>query len=270
MNTGEKDYSAFDRPEVSRFLFHPRPEGPGSYGSNAFKEISIPVEGEISIGGRFYPSEKNSPVLVFFHGNGEIVADYDDIAQLYQRMNINFIPVDYRGYGKSNGSPTVSTMIEDSAKIFRFIKAYLKEEGYEGALIVMGRSLGSAAALELVEKFGDEIDGLIIESGFAFAVPLLRLLGINVEQLGLKESQGFENAEKIKSYNKPTLIIHAEHDHIIPYSDGETLYQNSPFDSKKLLKIPGANHNDILARGLEAYMREVKVLVEQSIKEKLL
>lgn len=57
--------------------------------------------------------KKNAPTLLFFHGNGEIVEDYDDIAQIYLKLGINFLPVDYRGYGRSTGSPTVTAMMRD-------------------------------------------------------------------------------------------------------------------------------------------------------------
>ncbi|MBU2514166.1 alpha/beta hydrolase [bacterium] len=263
----EKDskYRLFDLPEVTRFLFHPRQETIGDSNDLSYTELQIPVEEQVSIGGRFYFSNKNSPNLIFFHGNGEIVADYHDIAALFYRMNVNFIPVDYRGYGKSSGSPTVSNMMSDCHIIFKFIKDYLAKQQYTGAVVIMGRSLGSASALEIVSNYADEIDGLIIESGFAFAVPLLQLLGINTDLLGLAEDEGFNNYSKIESFSKPTLIIHAEFDHIIPFSDGRHLFNKSSDENKKLLMIPGANHNDILARGLEVYMTAIKELIERSI-----
>jgi len=53
------------------------------------------------------------------------------------------------------------------------------------------------------------------------------------------------------------LVIHAEHDHIIPFSDGRALFETSMSRDKSMLKIPGANHNDIFAVGLSAYMDAV-------------
>ena len=88
----------------------------------------------------------------------------------------------------------------------------------------MGRSLGSASVLELAAAHSNLIHGLIIESGFAYAAPLLKLLGIDIEALGFKEAHGFGNIDKIKAFAKPTLIIHAEFDHIIPFSDGQALF----------------------------------------------
>jgi fermentation-respiration switch protein FrsA (DUF1100 family) len=130
-------------------------------------------------------------------------------------------------------------------------------------MVLMGRSLGSASVLELAAGSQDSTGGLIVESGFAYAEPLLRLLGIDPEALGFKEEKGFGNIDKIKMYQKPTLIIHAEFDHIIPFSDGEALYTACPATDKAFLKIPGANHNDIFMRGLQPYLDAVRKLVER-------
>ena len=119
---------------------------------------------------------------------------------------------------------------------------------------------GSASVLELAAHYGNQIDGLVIESGFAYASPLFELLGINMEVLGLREEEGFSHLEKIRRFDKPTLIIHAEQDHIIPFSEGQALYEASPAGGKKLLMIPDANHNDIFLRGMGEYLAAIKDL----------
>jgi pimeloyl-ACP methyl ester carboxylesterase len=248
------DYGVFDRPEVLRFLFHPRKApGPVENGGR-FEEIMVPVADDIRIGARFHMVQKTGPTILFFHGNGEIVADYDDIAPMFNRLNINFMAVDYRGYGCSEGSPTVTAMMSDCHRLFDFTERWKADNGFNGPAIVMGRSLGSASALELAATRGDRIDGLVIESGFAWAGPLLKLLGVRPERIGFEESDGFSNVEKIRSFTKPTRIIHAEFDHIIPFTDGQDLYEASAASDKALVKISGANHNDIFFRGMDLYL----------------
>ncbi|MBW2678685.1 MAG: alpha/beta hydrolase, partial [Deltaproteobacteria bacterium] len=61
---------------------------------------------------------------------------------------------------------------------------------------------------------------------------------------------------------KPTLIIHAEHDHIIHYTDGQALYHASAAEQKQLLKIPGADHNTIFMRGLSQYLAAIQDLIQ--------
>ena len=87
-------------------------------------------------------------------------------------------------------------------------------------------------------------------------------MGIDAKRLGFKEESGFRNVDKIKQFDKPSLIIHAEYDHIIPFADGQALFDASPADDKTLLKIPGANHNDIFMRGLQEYLAAVKKLAD--------
>lgn len=252
------DYSVLDVSEVSLRLFHPRPESRLSSTPASAQNLLISVADNVAVGSRFYAGEPAAPTLLFFHGNGEIVADYDELAPFYLRLGLNFFPVDYRGYGLSTGSPTVSAMMQDCHMIFAFARTWLPEQGYTGPLVVMGRSLGSASALEIAAAYPDRVSGLIVESGFAFAGPLLQLLGVNLGAIGFQETAGFRNVDKIKAYPGPTLIIHAEHDHIIPFSDGQALYNASGALDKTLLKIPHANHNDILLQGFAEYMAAIK------------
>ena len=251
------DYSVLDRPEILMFLFHPRAEWSPSRAVSPAEEMLIRVEKDVEVGARFHQAGKNAPTILFFHGNGEIVSDYDDVAYLYVERGINFLPVDYRGYGRSSGQPTITGMMRDAHVIFGYAQEWLKERGHAGPLIVMGRSLGSASALELALHYRDRLDGLIIESGFAYATPLLRLLGVDMEALGIKEEDGFRNIDKISAFNKPTLIIHAERDHIIAFSEGHALYDACPFPDKRLLIVPDANHNDIFLKGINEYMEAV-------------
>jgi fermentation-respiration switch protein FrsA (DUF1100 family) len=254
------DYSVFDRDDILSFLFYPRKEGKTRNKAN-FVELSIPVGDDIMIGGRFYGAGSHAPLILFFHGNGEIAADYDDIAGLYNRLGISFMPVDYRGYGRSSGSPTVTGMMRDCHGIFEHVARYREQNKQAGPVIVMGRSLGSASALEIASNYSDRMDGLVIESGFAFIMPLLELLGVDVNIPGITENAYFGHIAKIGSYIKPTLIIHAERDHIIPYGDGLALYNASKSEHKKMLTIKNANHNNIYQLGLEEYMQAMREFV---------
>jgi len=254
------DYACLDVPEVLLRLFHPRPESGPFRPQPAEQDLIIPVGDQVAVGARLHAAAATAPTILFFHGNGEIVADYDDLAPFILRQGVNFFPVDYRGYGRSSGAPTVSAMMRDCHTILAFARQWLPERGYRGPLMVMGRSLGSASALELASAYPEHLAALIVESGFAYAGPLLQLLGVNLAAIGFKETAGFRNVDKIRAYPGPTLIIHAEHDHIIPVSDGQALFDAAADPDKTLLKIPHANHNDILFQGFAAYMAAIQAL----------
>ena len=71
----------------------------------------------MNVGIRMFMVNNNSPTILFFHANAEITHEYDDIAEMYNKYNINFIVSGYRGYGLSNGKPSKDTSLEDSLKI---------------------------------------------------------------------------------------------------------------------------------------------------------
>src|SRR5208282_2749154 len=102
------------------------------------EEVLIPVETGVVIGGRFYAAGISESTLLFFHGNGEIVADYEDLGPLYTQQGFNFFPVDYRGYGRSTGTPTVTAMMRDCHVILDFTQDWLTKQGFSGPLVVMG------------------------------------------------------------------------------------------------------------------------------------
>ena len=255
------DYGVLDRQEILHFLFYPRRDERPAPAGETVRDLQIPVGDTVSIGARFHETNTTAPTILFFHGNGETVADYDDLGPLYVQKGINFLPVDYRGYGRSTGTPTVTTMMRDSHTIFAYATEWLAEREHTGPVVVMGRSLGSASALELAAHYQDRISGLIIESGFAYLMPLLRLIGVSPARLGITEEEGCRNLEKIKTVTRPTLIIHAQLDQIIPPSDGEALYEASAADDRRILIIPGADHNSIFIRGFTEYMAAIGVFL---------
>lgn len=249
-----QEAAMLDRPDILSRLFHPRPDmSPHAAGLT----VMIPVEENVAVGACFHMADKDAPNILFFHGNGEIVSDYDDIGPLYTKLGINFLPVDYRGYGRSGGTPTVSHMLRDSHAIFDFTAAWLLDNGCTGPIIAMGRSLGSASALELGAARQARISGMILESAFAYGGPLLELLGADVASPDIVEEKVFGHIRKMESFRKPALIIHAEYDHIIPISDGRALFEACGSGSKTFLEIEGADHNDIFFRGLNRYMGAV-------------
>lgn len=255
------DVSALDQPEVLKYLFHPRKDHVQAVPQGAV-DFFIPVEKGVQLGARFYPADPEEPHILFFHGNGEIASDYDAIGPVYNNYGISFLVVDYRGYGQSTGLPTASNLLSDAHTAFREVCRWLEGQGRTGLIIIMGRSLGSVPALEICSSYQNEIDGLILDSGFARTVPLLDRLGVATETLGISEADGFANFGKIRDIGKPTLIIHGQNDDIIPPKDADILLANSGTMTKQLLLAPGCGHNDILLLYGEAYFQTISRFAE--------
>jgi len=163
-----------DRPEVTRQLFHPRREYSIGFSTPEVRQINIPVEPDVNLGGRLYPAGVDDPAVLFFHGNGEIASDYDHIAPHFTQIGVSLFVVDYRGYGRSDGRPLATTLLSDAVKVYHSTPGILAENNLKPPkTFIMGRSLGSAAAIEIAVQAGAEINGLIIESGFSSTFDLL-------------------------------------------------------------------------------------------------
>ncbi len=257
MTTDSFGYAKLDQPEVLQALFHPRKET-GSGPPLKAIDYDIPVEEGVRIGARFHMADAGDPNILFFHGNGEIVGDYDSVGPVFNEHGLSFLAVDYRGYGRSDGTPTVTSMMRDTHLIFKEVRGWLKDEKRTGPLVVMGRSLGSACALDLAASYEGEISGLIIESGFALTVPLLNCLGVDTQALGITETDGFRNVDKIARFAKPTLTIHGQHDQLIPVMSAELLQVHCAARSKEFHMVPGADHNSVMERAGNIYFEIIK------------
>jgi pimeloyl-ACP methyl ester carboxylesterase len=253
----DSDASLLDQPEILQFVFFPRQDR--SAAPPGALDYLVSVEEGVTIGCRFYLRRKDVPNILYFHGNGEVVSDYDYVAPAYSQAGVNLFVADYRGYGASNGRPTFSNLVNDAHPVFGFFRRMLGENQCTGGVFVMGRSLGSIPALELAVHHGDQMAGLIIESGLGSMSSLMVHMGVSGSALGL--SAGFPNVAKIRGVTVPTLIMHGEYDSLLPVTEAYALYENSPAQDKRLVIIPGAEHNDIMMVGGHGYFDEIQRFV---------
>ena len=99
------DYSLLDQPAILNVLFHPRLEFGQSESATDESRIMIPVDVDTRIGARFHLIERSGVNILFFHGNGEIVADYDEFGPIVNQLGVNFLAIDYRGQFFDSGTP---------------------------------------------------------------------------------------------------------------------------------------------------------------------
>jgi len=86
-----ENYHVLDHPQVLQRLFHPRKEAPGRIPEKERDDVMIQVDQGVEVGGSFYFKSQNAPVILFFHGNGEIVSDYDDLGKYFTDTGVNFL-----------------------------------------------------------------------------------------------------------------------------------------------------------------------------------
>jgi pimeloyl-ACP methyl ester carboxylesterase len=255
------DYSLIDHPSLLRFIFYPRKDITFCP-KNGF-DISVEVTEGASICCRFYMGGHEWPWILFFHGNGEVVSDYDEISPLYHQKELNLVAADYRGYGVSSGIPTLTDLVQDAHAIFKRVRGELSIKNLSKDLWVMGRSLGSISALELAYHYQKELKGLIVESGFPSVVRIMTHLGVPTSGMGLEKIDQ-ECLERIQKIYVPTLIIHGEQDWLVPLENAKDIYQHLGTKEKELLIIPSATHNDIMFVGFQEYFNSLQQFIEKT------
>ncbi len=212
------------------------------------QNFDIPVSGAV-IGASYHQADPANADVLFFHGNGEVVPDYDDAAELFAGAGLNLFVVDYRGYGWSTGSPSLRTLLDDSHKIAEFFLKTMRENagtGKKHKYFLMGRSLGSGPVCEIALNNKNDFSGLILESGFGDIVPLLRMLGMDLGNSEEALSEMFSNDRKLSKIDLPVLIIHGERDHLIPLQFARQNFEAIRHNNKKILVLPGAEHNNVM------------------------
>jgi pimeloyl-ACP methyl ester carboxylesterase len=241
------DYALLDRAGAARVAFYPRAER--SPAPPYAADYQFEVAPGIHLGARLYVSDLAFPTIVYFHGNGEVVSDHDDIAELYFRAGTNLLVIEFRGYGTSNGQPTFGTLAPDARIAARLAHELLDRGGASPKRFIMGRSMGAHSALEIAANASDGFSGLILESGAGSLRRWVERLGLGSEGEALVEA----HEAKIRSIRLPSLMIHGEIDELIPLERAWETYELLDPADRTMLVIPGAGHNDIIWVGHEEY-----------------
>lgn len=204
----------------------------------------------------------DSPVIVFTHGNAGHMLDRMNWIETGFPEGWTGLLLDYRGYGLSEGEPSVSGVKKDA----RAAAAFALEESGSDQLYLYGRSLGVPLAAYAAQFY--EPEGMILESGFPsvneVAPHFMPLPGVQyLVSVRLDTVEYVRNAQE-KFGPFPKLIIHGTEDRILPFSLGKSLYNKLP-DPKQKLWIDGAGHNNLRAVAGEEYFRTYREFLTEGI-----
>ncbi len=251
-----------DDPEILQNMFFPRRAFQGRNLPPGAIDGSVKVDTDVSLGYRLYVQAPDAPLVLFFHGNGEVAPDYDFGARLYAAVGLSLMVVDYRGYGWSTGTPLFSKFLPDALAVadgLPEVMAHAKINA-DVPLVVMGRSLGSAPAVHIAYKRRDRFRALLIDSGYADTPSLFKGRGLALPDDVLADPDlPFNNKLKVREMDDmPLFVVHGQEDQILPVEHGRALYDASQADHKSLYTVAGAGHNDLMLVAGQAYMSRIK------------
>jgi len=250
-----------DHPEISSLLLKPPRDYKGSRPANA-EDLSLTICAGVLLACRFYFSAPEAPTIIYFHGGCESSDSFDAEAEAFNQAGINVFLASQRGFGKSTGTPSLATLIVDAGLQFSLAIEWLAHKKYLGAIVVMGRALGSVCAIDVAQNNPDTIKAMILESAFCETLPLLIALGAEKATTGIVEDDGFNNLQKMAAIKMPTVIFHGSRDVLVPVSQAEKLQAASGAKNKQFLIIPGAGHDTVSQTGGNLYFSTIKGFID--------
>lgn len=233
--------SIFDEAFFNESLFYPRAEC--FAGPPGATDVRVEVEGA-SLHLRLHRAEEASCVALLFHGNGEVVSEYDELAPSFARAGAALAAVDYRGYGASTGRPTLRACLRDAEAVLAALLARV-----DRPVVVVGRSLGSLCAAALCQRPREGVRGYVFDSGIADLEGLARRHGVPfTPPLPEADLADFDPLRRFARCVDPVLWVHGGRDGIIPVAEARLAHARFASREKRLVVIDDAGHNDLFAR----------------------
>lgn len=254
------------RASENRFVFFPAKYPDGFWHPDAFglqvEDCFFESQDGVRLHGWFVKHENPQATLLWCHGNaGNLSHRVDNLIKLAQ-LPINIFIFDYRGYGKSEGKPDEPGIYRDALAAYDYLVS--RPDVDAESLVIFGRSLGGAVAVELATQ--RPCAGLILESTFTSARDMARsAFGFLPVHLVMKTQ--LNSVDKIGDLDVPLLFVHGTADRVVPLRLGEKLFAvaNSP---KDFYKIPDADHNDTYIVGGDAYFERLGQFISSAVLHK--
>lgn len=245
----------------SRMLYVPGRElsiDPGA-ARMAFDDVELRAADGVKLHGWWVPAEGASRGAVLFcHGNAGNISDRVSSVGAFHGLGLDVLIFDYRGYGKSAGSPTEEGTYLDARAAWE----YLVEEKKIAPerIIIFGRSLGGAVAAHLARERRPR--ALILEATFT-SIPDVGAAHHPWLPVRLLASFDYATAEYVKDAKCPVLVIHSPDDAIVPYALGKKVFEAAP-EPKEFLEIRGS-HNDGWAESGEDYLEGLDAFISKHL-----
>lgn len=197
-----------------------------------------------------------TPTILFFHGNAGNLSDRQHlIYEMFSVYHWNVFMFDYRGYGRSQGSPNKSGVMKDAEAAYQYVCG-LKEID-PNQIFYMGESLGGAVAIDLAIQHPPR--GLIVRSTFTCVKDMAPVPVFN-----LMLRSNFDSVALISKLSCPKLFFHGDKDRVIPFWQGKKLFELAS-EPKEFHVLSGADHNDLEP---PFYYETVRKFITRTLSEK--
>lgn len=243
---------------VAKFLFFPLKviEYYPSRLEIPYEEVHLKNDEGQRLHGWFFPG-KTDRTLLYLHGNAGNIGDRLDKVQFLRRIGWSIFIFDYRGYGGSEGNPTIEGVQRDSDAAFRYLTAMRKIPNEQ--IVLFGESLGGALAVDLAAR--EVVDSVILESTFTSLREIARNAYPFVPAAAIPDA--YRSIDRIRHIKSPLLVIHGQDDEIIPFEMAKRLFEAAPHP-KRFYAAEGAHHNDVYLVGRLEYLKTIREFLSET------
>jgi fermentation-respiration switch protein FrsA (DUF1100 family) len=224
-------------------LYHPTATriSPADAGLPEAQEIEITTSDGEKLVAWHVPPRGDKPVVIYFHGNAEIVPWRAAHHRVTIADGTGLIALNFRGYGGSTGTPTEDGLHRDAAAAY----AFAAERYAPQRIVLWGQSLGTGIAVRLAAE--KPVGKLILEAPYSSTVDVAAAKFPYVPVRWLMKDQ-LRSDQWIGKVHVPLLIMHGAQDEVIPLRFGERLFAlaNEP---KRFIRYDKGGHNDLDSYG---------------------
>ncbi|MDX1527573.1 MAG: alpha/beta hydrolase [Gammaproteobacteria bacterium] len=221
-----------------------------------YEDVWLQPTGGVRIHGWYLPHPEPRGTLLFFHGNAGNIGDRLESLAIFHHLRLNVLIIDYRGYGKSEGSPGESESYADAEAAWRHLVETRRIPA--GRIVLFGRSMGGAVAAWLASRVAPA--GLILESTFT-SVPDMAAKVYPIFPVRLLARIRLDARASLAGANAPLLVIHSVNDEIVPVAHGRALF-DAAREPKRFLELRGG-HNDGFLVSREKYVAGLAEFIEE-------
>jgi pimeloyl-ACP methyl ester carboxylesterase len=213
-----------------------------------YQPVTVTTEDGLTLTGWHHPARDGKPTILWLHGNADSLAVAATMAQPFAAAGYGIMAVGYRGYNCQPGKPSEQGLYADARA---FMRALLADGLRAQDVVIFGHSLGSGVAVQMATEF--RARGLILMGPF-LSVASMGQVRFPMFPTYWVVRDRFDSAAKIAGIGMPLLLAHGDADFIIPFAQGQQLFQLA-HEPKEFMAIPGGSHVDQFERGFDAVMR---------------
>jgi uncharacterized protein len=244
----------------NRLMFHPYEQmvsDPSAAGLS-HEDVYFRTSDGIVLNGWWVASPGGRGTVLFCHGNAGNISFLIDTIRLINGMGLNVFVFDYRGFGRSGGSPSEEGTYRDAAAAWECLTVQKKIP--PSKMIVVGRSLGGPVAAWLARHRSPA--ALVLESTFTRAADVANF-HYRFSPGDLILGDAYDTAAHLARIRCPVLVIHSPEDEIVPYALGKQLYEEASAP-REFLEIHGS-HNGGFIQSQDRYAYGLRRFIDRYV-----